>query len=98
DPLVTGVQTCALPISADEARGREARRIDRESRLDGPQRQRAADDHGPQVGRQLFLFHVAVDLVGVQRPGQVAAAVRLSQVAVERSEERRVGKAWRWGW
>jgi hypothetical protein len=70
-------------VPADEPRRAEPRRIDREARLDGAERQGAADDHGPEVRGQFLFLHVAVDLVGVQQPGQVPAPVRLLQVAVE---------------
>src|SRR5262249_7232811 len=73
-----------LAIEPANKSGRgEARRIDRKFRLDSAEWQCAPNDQRPEVRGQFFLFHVAVDLVWVQRAGQMPAPVRFLQVAIE---------------
>src|SRR5207237_3304250 len=90
DSSVTGVQTCALPISAErDARRRLRGRLD----LDVGNRQLA----GPQVEDDL-----AVTRSGAVLPdlGETGLDFALGAVlGVPRSEERRVGKeCGTWGW
>src|SRR5205823_9161921 len=97
DKLVTGVQTCALPIlRADLMRApREQRDIDRARAVAGRDhdeaRVRDPSDGGGQLGREASPIAVGAPMPGAQF--ELGAAV-LRRI---RSEERRVGKECRWG-
>src|SRR5207247_6759740 len=80
DPLVTGVQTCALPISASAAAGF----ADRQSSMwDVPRKKTRWFEHVFRMSSH----HCAA---GRDRYTRVSRGE-----AVARSEERRVGKEWR---
>src|SRR5207248_5592666 len=95
---VTGVQTCALPIWADAARGSNARASRRNPRITGPPSPgdgqltggagRRAGRRPPSAGDRM-----QTALVGLLAPLGVA----LTCDARHRSEERRVGKGCRAG-
>src|SRR5207247_6608483 len=93
DPLVTGVQTCALPIFPFVPRRRPGQ-LQRGPLVFGHHR-RGVDGGGcvvPRRGGRLLIGRRGRGGMTVgQRPhrGQVAILVR-----VGRSEERRVGKEW----
>src|SRR5206468_6838661 len=78
DLIVTGVQTCALPIFG-------WRRVPVDPAAPGP----LARTVLPQV-RQVFVGSGGPARLGRATPGDTA-----DQEALERSEERRVGKEWR---
>src|SRR5205823_9171822 len=84
DKLVTGVQTCALPIYNCSVRRRDLRRQQRPSaRIIGK-----IDCTGD--GRRYFIALQSADC-------QFQCARSRSLLATQsRSEERRVGKEWRW--
>src|SRR5438874_5934683 len=84
DLYVTGVQTCALPISGGRARGRR----DHGAEADAHQEERRELTHGDGVLRRRR---------GAQLRDQRHAVDRRSARAADhlhRSEERRVGKWW----
>src|SRR5205823_7337933 len=89
DKLVTGVQTCALPIS----------RLHRQQKHHPVTRRRAGGDqiaqNGPLLDRtdnlRLLALHHGTPVAAV---GQLIRE-ELSSVRMLRSEERRVGKEWR---
>src|SRR5205823_8940444 len=92
DKLVTGVQTCALPIS------KRAERIVREEvakRIGLPdeaaERLMAADEAKPSATALAEGGGAAT-----AAPRTTAKASPQSRVRLFRSEERRVGKEWRW--
>src|SRR5207244_9802663 len=82
DDLVTGVQTCALPICGGVARGVERQTAPLESRGD------ATADLG------LMLPHAPGEHDGVRalEDGEISAEILAGAVTEDRSEERRVGK------
>src|SRR5207247_4943043 len=86
DPLVTGVQTCALPIS----------NLDLMGRAHG-----GAAAHDLHAGGRKHALVDAVEacdllvLVPDER-GPVEACFARPAVGLGRSEERRVGTGWRW--
>src|SRR5690348_17888368 len=83
DGRVTGVQTCALPISVDDGIERQARHaVGRTRRL------RYRPDLLGRTGHQRPAFVLSID-----SSGHAADSVRL-----HRSEERRVGKECRSRW
>src|SRR5207244_6094556 len=95
DDLVTGVQTCALPIFSRSELGR----VSLNSRVtavwndprDGMRRQTSVDQ-ALETGRS----------PSVADPGNASANAALKSQppfnrAVARSEERRVGREWGWG-
>src|SRR5438105_5573429 len=82
DPLVTGVQTCALPIW-----GREDRHVDFPAALDVLEDRSVLHFHR---GNWLDAFRYALL--------PCADEVLRRHLRVERSEERRVGKECRGGW
>src|SRR5207249_9418997 len=95
---VTGVQTCALPILAGDARDDRRELFDLETQGAGP----------TMLRRHLRLRAFLVAALGLL--GGLAAAVLLAVLAVDlvtltagaalpepRSEERRVGEGWGWG-
>src|SRR5207247_6980112 len=89
DPLVTGVQTCALPIWGIDAR--------------------AHDPHGMDLRRGATV-RLPIDLDARRwhrkAPGsscsysgsRILRSTRALHLREWRSEERRVGKGWRYGW
>src|SRR5207247_8088699 len=85
DPLVTGVQTCALPISAERA-------------VDTPEQAARA---ARAVGFPVAVKALAPEMPHKERVGGIrlgladAAAVATAASEVMRSEERRVGKGGR---
>src|SRR5207249_5776129 len=91
DRNVTGVQTCALPISAELRRGLR------------PSLRRVAADAGLRLGdgeldevRQLDRDRTALDVEHVHLGVLLEPVARVADL---RSEERRVGKERRcWGW
>src|SRR5205807_3203723 len=95
DYKVTGVQTCALPISRRRTQGL------RQSRWQGPQSALAADapprDRDP--GRAAARPARARAAGQLRRRGLGRAGHRGRRGSLaERSEERRVGKGGRWAW
>src|SRR3546814_21034854 len=103
--LVTGVQTCALPISGDAGAERLVRRPDRAHRLENLEREahavveRAAVTIIAAVGnrRDEFMQQVAMRTMQLDQvdAGTVGPLRRLDELAPDagaRSEERRVGK------
>src|SRR5207244_6634395 len=96
DDLVTGVQTCALPICPGNQEDAGARPRRRGDRADGVRAARLDEGLRRQIGGEVLR-----DRDG-PHPGAAAAvgdAERLVQVDVHdvrRSEERRVGKEWQW--
>src|SRR5205823_7555412 len=87
DKLVTGVQTCALPILLDQAVAVSSLLLDREREM-RPQRPGRAAHPGSGAGR-------------APSPGRRAARACGSRDQARRptrrSEERRVGKEWKSG-
>src|SRR5207249_6922803 len=86
DRNVTGVQTCALPISPLEDRClRIARRLKRWNRLQTTNRAQL------KIALLIYCFP--------PNKGNIGTAADLDVFAsLVRSEERRVGKEWRCGW
>src|SRR5690606_40820586 len=82
---VTGVQTCALPISRDGVE-----RLALAGRLDLPGAQQRENE-------QAHHFEVPAERLLRELVGEVAAArgVPVVGALLDRSEERRVGKGWR---
>src|SRR5207245_4494029 len=93
DATVTGVQTCALPISIGGVAARQRGDVEVRDEYVLPADIR---EHRLPRRRILHRLHVAhVAQIIAQRP----APQRVPAVGVERSEERRVGKEGRrWGW
>src|SRR5699024_12227818 len=93
DRNVTGVQTCALPISAGAVRLRRA--VDRrEPGLRPDLRGRAAAGAGGGAGDRAG----APGRAGPRHPGAAALSAAAATDGAARSEERRVGKARRTRW
>src|SRR5207244_7751107 len=94
DDLVTGVQTCALPISRGDAVGGDPRQPVGEDAAKGGAN---GYDKGKQVkGRKR---HLVVDTLGLILAVVVhCAGIQDRDGARLRSEERRVGKECRSGW
>src|SRR5205823_9779912 len=91
DKLVTGVQTCALPISVDISKlaNRRSAGAANASHFAG-----GKDDHGIHA----FLRSESRDAAGAADQLSALAGVHFDVVdfqAAGRSEERRVGKEWR---
>src|SRR5207247_5448136 len=84
DPLVTGVQTCALPIWEGHGHGMGARW----------RRAAALSGHEPGRGEEHLLLRYRHGRAA-RHLGASAAAVGHRKL---RSEERRVGKEWRSRW
>src|SRR5207248_6032581 len=85
DRTVTGVQTCALPISAGRAAG-----------AFGPGAEAALDPGGGgRAARARCRGGAPTRGIGRRRP--LAGPLRLGGRRGSRSEERRVGKERRWG-
>src|SRR5438552_4736228 len=82
DDLVTGVQTCALPIWRDGAVVGTEERIQALTGLEARSSARGSD--GPAFGRVVT--------------GDARAPIASHALKKGRSEERRVGKEWRTGW
>src|SRR5207245_7354394 len=90
DATVTGVQTCALPISLARA-GHDVLLVDR-----AVDHVNAMNAHGLTVDRPEGYLTVPVQAI---RPDVLGGGLDL--VLLSRSEERRVGKEWRaagWRW
>src|SRR5207247_3125138 len=93
DPLVTGVQTCALPISVVEP-------VEGGRALVSHQ---AAASLNPASVMKLVTSYAALELLGpafvfhtdVLVAGEISAGVLDGDLVIRRSEERRVGKEWR---
>src|SRR5205823_6788709 len=98
DKLVTGVQTCALPIYAVDGLRLEAGLAGEDVPEDAPHRLpslhcQARSDQPGVLGEQVVRQGVGV------APGVVAdVGVVQRQGGGGRSEERRVGKECRWWW
>src|SRR5207247_2720993 len=87
DPLVTGVQTCALPILDEEGHLRlERRALERTLPASQHLRHDVLQVLGEREG----------DPLGAD--GRDVASRRGRLARERRSEERRVGKEWRCGW
>src|SRR5207253_8402228 len=87
DGHVTGVQTCALPISARPAFGTAG--------------EADADRKAGAFLEFLVSLDTAKRVLGIESEALKELQARLDagfERAVERSEERRVGKEWRGGW
>src|SRR5205823_10114542 len=94
DKLVTGVQTCALPICGDQVLDRLDLRL---VVAVGLARERL-ERHARLVGGLLGTFlHLHEEGVGVGL-GDQADDRLLAAAGASRSEERRVGKEWRSRW
>src|SRR5205823_7805389 len=96
DKLVTGVQTCALPIyrSARDCDGSPQSALVREN--NGAAHQRCPELGSPS-GDSLDGCHAGRDRGGVS--DGVRGQIHVAMVVLGgggRSEERRVGKEWRW--
>src|SRR5205823_11131391 len=90
DKLVTGVQTCALPICPPSGRGA----ADRWRLAQPPGR----DDQRCRLAARADPQRAALLELGVGARGAVGIVPRRAPGAAERSEERRVGKECRsWG-
>src|SRR5699024_11578563 len=88
DRNVTGVQTCALPISLH---------VPALVRLQGVQHALHGEEHLPAVVAKVVqgaALYQAFNGTAVQLP----AGHALAEVVERRSEERRVGKEWSSGW
>src|SRR5439155_2229723 len=66
---------------SDEPATAETGGVGRKNRLDGPQGQAALDDQGVQHRRQLLALQVGADAYAVHQTREVAALVRVGQVA-----------------
>src|SRR5207244_9000261 len=88
DDLVTGVQTCALPISDEEVAALIEEGAERARRRGAPAAAAELLDHAVRVS--------ADDDRRVQRTLRAAIWKGEAGDAEGRSEERRVGKGWRW--
>src|SRR5699024_11806359 len=98
DRNVTGVQTCALPIS-HEAHLRAQKCFPRTGcALDGRRDTWFGDGHLGTCGEAPVTSSVACTVGSWTVPDAVAAASRDAWVGASRSEERRVGKERGSGW
>src|SRR5205823_15040142 len=97
DKLVTGVQTCALPILPSCLRGQLTQR----EHTQRQPRDRRDVLHAVDLIRDRSVHDLRAE-VGLpqKRPGPRVERLKISIAAAreERSEERRVGKGWRMGW
>src|SRR3546814_2176562 len=83
--LVTGVQTCALPISASECRAAHDRLI----REAGSRRQRQKD-----IGDELASWQRRAETADHQLEELETRRLAASEESAQRSEERRAGNRW----
>src|SRR5205823_7030722 len=98
DKLVTGVQTCALPISVSQLSASQlyaeyVRFVRVFTSWPKPLPILTRSDEGLH---HLSIDVVAVELIQLRQPKLVARMIRVRQIV--RSEERRVGKEGRVGW
>src|SRR5205823_9805093 len=98
DKLVTGVQTCALPIS-------QQHRFRHHALLSATDRDRAGAGSSPSGWKPIHDINKlakasrAPAVIGYDQPGQRQEFRLVLFLLENRSEERRVGKEWssRWG-
>src|SRR5205823_7411146 len=98
DKLVTGVQTCALPILCQTIDERSLRLLG-----DILERQQVAADDVTEFMALDEEFHLSMArMAGLQRTARIIASLRgvlwLMGTRIVRSEERRVGKGGTSGW
>src|SRR5258708_37237871 len=81
DDLVTGVQTCALPISTSSGVGR----VDDVAQVDVAQADAAGDGRGDEIGRASCRERVQISVVAVslKKKTRTAEAGRFSEMKVQ---------------
>src|SRR5207247_6235601 len=97
DPLVTGVQTCALPISASPVENDHVAVQAAPVTSVSSARSRAASPSTCSRRKRRSSARCASRKRASETVSATVLHLREDALVVRRSEERRVGKEWRWG-